>query len=47
MGRGNPATTSAIWKPKRDFDEMKEPVLSFSSMKSDGAGTEDGPGDTI
>ncbi|XP_022091235.1 scavenger receptor cysteine-rich domain superfamily protein-like [Acanthaster planci] len=44
IGRGNPATTSAIWKPNREFDEMKEPVLSFSSMKTDGAGPEEGVG---
>lgn len=47
IGRGNPSTTSAIWKPRNDFDEMKEPVLSFSSMKSDGAGPEDGMGDAM
>ncbi|XP_071807344.1 scavenger receptor cysteine-rich domain superfamily protein-like [Asterias amurensis] len=47
IGRGNPSTTSAIWKPRNDFDEMKEPVLSFSSMKSDGAGVEDGMGDAM
>nr|F7J220.1 RecName: Full=Scavenger receptor cysteine-rich domain superfamily protein; Short=ApSRCR1; Flags: Precursor [Patiria pectinifera]BAK39578.1 scavenger receptor cysteine-rich domain superfamily protein [Patiria pectinifera] len=47
IGRGNPATTSAIWKPKKEFDELKEPVLSFSAMTAGGAGPEDGMGEDI